>query len=80
MIGCLISLTGVTEDIQITKCYNYISHYCIMTNPDALWEDMSKLNALYEELMWPPEDKLTIRIEGDHIVIKNLSQEQRDMV
>ena len=43
-----------------------------------LWEDMRRLNALYEELMWPHTDKLTMRIEDDHIVIKNLSQEQRD--
>jgi len=43
-----------------------------------LWQDMARLNALYEELMWPSEDDLTIRIEGDHIVIRNLSQEQRD--
>ena len=49
-----------------------------MTNENALWEDMARLNALYEELLWPPEDKLTIRIEGNHIVIRNLSQEQRD--
>ena len=49
-----------------------------MTNENALWDDMSKLNALYEELMWPPDDELTIRIEGDHIVIRNLAQEQRD--
>jgi len=47
-------------------------------NPNALYEDMSKLNALYEELMWPVDDELTIRIEGDHIIIRNLSQEQRN--
>ena len=51
-----------------------------MTDENALWEDMRRLNALYEELMWPAEDKLTFRIEEDHIVIRNLSQEQRDMV
>jgi|TARA_R110001592_G_scaffold226122_2_gene482178 hypothetical protein len=49
-----------------------------MTNPNALWEDMARLNALYEELMWPADDKLTMRIEGNHIVILNLSQEQRE--
>ncbi len=49
-----------------------------MTKPNTLWEDMSTLNALYEELMWSPTDALTIRIEGDHIVIRNLYQEQRD--
>ena len=43
-----------------------------------LWQDAMRLNALYEELLWPSEDELTIRIEGDHIVIRNLSQEQRD--
>lgn len=48
-----------------------------MTNPNALWEDMSRLNALYEELMWPPDDKLTFRIEGNKIIISNLSQELR---
>ena len=50
-----------------------------MTEENELWEDMRKLNALYEELMWPVEDKLTFRIEDNHIVIRNLSQEQRDM-
>ncbi len=43
-----------------------------------MWDDMSRLNALYEELMWPVDDELTIRIEGDHIVIKNIAQEQRE--
>ena len=43
-----------------------------------MYEDMARLNALYEELMWPHDDELTIRIEDDHIVIRNLSQEQRD--
>ncbi len=49
-----------------------------MTNENALWEDMSRLNALYEELMWPPDDKLTFRIEGNRIIISNLSQELRE--
>ena len=48
-----------------------------MTNENALWEDMRRLNALYEELMWPVGDRLTMRIEEDHIVIRNLSQDQR---
>ena len=39
---------------------------------------MARLNALYEELMWPHDDPLTMRIEEDHIVIRNLAQEQRD--
>ena len=43
-----------------------------------LWEDMAKLNALYEELLWPPDDELTFQIDGDKIVIRNIFQEQRD--
>ena len=45
-----------------------------------LWEDMAKLNALYEELMWPCEDDLTFQIEGNKIVIRNIFQEQRENV
>ena len=29
-----------------------------MTNPNQLYEDMGKLNALYEELLWDHEDVL----------------------
>ena len=47
-----------------------------MTN--TLWQDMEKLNELYEQLGWPHGDELTMRIEGDKIVIRNLFQEQRE--
>ena len=43
-----------------------------------LYEDMERLNNLYEELGWPHEDPLTIQIEGDKIVIRNLFHEQRN--
>lgn len=49
-----------------------------MTNPNALYEDMEKLNALFEQLGWPHDDPLTFLIEGDKIVIRNLFQEQRE--
>ena len=55
-----------------------ITTITFMTNENALWQDMSRLNAMYEELMWPVDDELTMRIEGDHIVIRNFSQEQRN--
>ena len=45
-----------------------------------LWEDMAKLNALYEELMWPCGDELTFQIVGNKIVIRNIFQEQRENV
>ena len=41
-----------------------------------LWEDMERLNALYEELMWDHEDELQFTIVGNKIVITNLDQEE----
>ena len=43
-----------------------------------MWDDMARLNALYEELCWNHTDQLTMRIEGNKIVISNPFQEQRD--
>ena len=43
-----------------------------------LWEDMDRLNNLYEELCWPHDDPLKFQIEGDRIVIRNPLQEQRN--
>tara|TARA_B100000287_G_scaffold278295_1_gene262231 strand:- start:1836 stop:1976 length:141 start_codon:yes stop_codon:yes gene_type:complete len=40
-----------------------------------LWEDMDRLNTLYEELCWDHEDELQFTIEGDKIVITNLDKE-----
>ena len=75
MTGCMTCLTGGTVDTLTTRCYNYGSLKTTMTSD--LWQDVTRLNALYEELMWPVNDRLTMRIEGDHIVIRNLAQEQR---
>ena len=48
-------------------------HYHI----NDLYEDMDRLNALYEELMWPHEDVLEFiaDYENDRIIIKNMSRE-----
>ena len=42
-----------------------------------LWEDMDRLNSLYEELMWENEDVLEFipDYENDRIIIKNKSIE-----
>ena len=50
-----------------------------------LYQDMERLNALYEELMWPHDvelewdhrDLLEFSIEGNHITIRNRSREGR---
>ncbi len=41
-----------------------------------LWEDMDRLNALYEELMWPCDDVLEFipDHENDQIIIRNRSR------
>ena len=44
-----------------------------------LWEDMDRLNALYEEMMWPHDD--VIEFIPDHentrIIIRNKDMEER---
>ena len=44
---------------------------------DKLWEDMRRLNTLYEELMWGYDDVLEFTIENERIVIYNRTQEQQ---
>ena len=53
-----------------------------MTNEESehindLWEDMDRLNALYEELMWDNDDVLEFVADykNDRIIIKNRSSE-----
>ena len=43
--------------------------------PNDLWEDMNRLNALYEELMWSNDDQLEFIIENGRIVIINRTHE-----
>ena len=42
-----------------------------------IWDDMDKLNTLYEELCWDHTDYLEFAIEGNHITIRNKSREGR---
>ena len=45
--------------------------------PTDVWDDMKKLDSLYEELLWDHRDKLEFAIEGNHITIRNKSREGR---
>ena len=45
--------------------------------PTGLWDDMKKLDDLYEELEWDHGDYLEFAIEGNHITIRNKSKEGR---
>jgi len=47
-----------------------------MPNENALWEDMSALNMLYEELLWDADDELLFTHENGRVVIINKTKEQ----
>ena len=49
-----------------------------MTNPNQLYEDMTKLNALYEELLWGHDDVLEFvaDYENDRIIIRNKGKDE----
>ena len=51
-----------------------------MPNPDALWEDVQKLDDLYEELLWHPDDELQFTHDGKRIIIINKTLEERDKI
>tara|TARA_B100000131_G_scaffold125512_1_gene122743 strand:- start:48 stop:242 length:195 start_codon:yes stop_codon:yes gene_type:complete len=44
--------------------------------PSDMYEDMTTLNMLYEELCWDHDDILQFFIEGDRIVIRNKTLEE----
>ena len=46
-----------------------------MPNPEALWQDIQKLDDLYEELLWDPEDELQFTHDGTRVIIINKTQE-----
>lgn len=49
-----------------------------MPNPDQLYVDMQKLDDLYEELLWNPDDVLQFTHDGEKIIIKNLTQMEKN--
>ena len=48
-----------------------------MPDPDALWKDIQKLDDLYEELLWHPDDELQFTHDGKKIIITNKTLEQK---
>ena len=45
--------------------------------PTDLWDDLKRLDSLYEELEWDHRDLLEFTIEGNHITI-GINQEKVD--
>ena len=48
-----------------------------MTNHNQLYEDMQKLDDMYEELLWHPDDELQFTHDGEKIIITNKTIENR---
>ena len=46
-----------------------------MPDPDALWKDIQKLDDMYEELLWDPDDELQFTHDGKRVIIINKTQE-----
>ena len=46
-------------------------------NPDALWQDIQKLDDMYEELLWHPDDELQFSHDGEKIIITNKTLEKK---
>ena len=48
-----------------------------MNNSNQLWEDIQKLDDLYEELLWHPDDELQFTHDGQKIIITNKTLENK---
>jgi len=48
-----------------------------MTNHNQLYEDMQKLDDMYEELLWHPDDELQFTHDGEKIIIINKTVESK---
>ena len=51
-----------------------------MPNPDALWQDIQKLDDMYEELLCHPDDELQFTHDGKRIIITNKTLEEKNDV
>ena len=49
-----------------------------MTDENALWEDMRRLNSLYEELCWDQDDELVFTHDGKRVIVFNKTQEEKE--
>ena len=49
-----------------------------MTDENALWEDMRRLNSLYEELRWDYDDELVFTHDGKRVIVFNKTQEEKE--
>lgn len=48
-----------------------------MPDSNALYQDMQKLDDLYNELLWHPDDELQFTHDGEKIIIINKTLENK---
>ena len=48
-----------------------------MPNPKQMYEDMERLNALYQELCWGHDDELVFTHDGQKIIVYNKTREEK---
>ena len=64
-----------------TLLYTKLIELLDMPDPDALWRDIQKIDDLYEELLWHPDDELQFTIEylngNGRVVITNKTLEEK---
>jgi hypothetical protein len=72
---CLLVLhiPRLIVSLKLKKKKNFID----MPDPDALWRDVQKLDDLYEELLWHPDDELQFTHDGKRVIIINKTLEEK---
>ena len=59
---------------MVILLYTKLIELLDMPDPDALWRDIQKLDDMYEELLWHPDDELQFTHDGEKIIIINKTQ------
>ena len=62
---------------MVILLYTKLTEQPDMPDPDALWKDVQRLDDLYEELLWHPDDELQFTHDGQRIIITNKTLEEK---
>ena len=69
----MLHIPRLIVSLKLKKKKNFID----MPDPDALWRDVQKLDDLYEELLWHPDDELQFTHDGKRVIIINKTLEEK---
>jgi len=65
---------------MVILLYTKLTELFDMPDPDALWKDIQKLDDMYEELLWHPDDELQFTHDGKRVIIINKTLEEQENV